>query len=87
MSLNQSQLYYINKANIRKTRVIAAAISREFRQGGSCVTNRVVRNRINKELRLKFGTGRLADLPEKDYERVLGLIKNYRFLYCGKHYG
>lgn len=87
MSLSKSQLYYIKKARDRKTRVIVAAVNREIGQGESAITNRIVKARINKELHMKFGIKRMADLQEKDYERVLSIIKNYRFLYCGKYCG
>ena len=87
MSLNKSQLYQIKKAKVRKTKVIVAAINREIWQGGSTITNRIVKSRINKELHLKFGITKMEDLPERDYERVLNIIRGYRFYYCGRHYG
>ena len=87
MSLSKSQLYQIKKAKVRKTKVIVAAINREIGQGGSTITNRIVKSRINKELHLKYGITKMEDLPERDYERVLNIIKGYRFYYCGKHYG
>jgi len=87
MSLSKSQLYRIRKAKTRKTKVIVAAINREIGRGKSTITNRIVKSRINKELHLKFGINKMEDLPERDYERVLGIIKNYRFYYCGKHFG
>jgi len=87
MSLSKSQLYQIKKAKVRKTRVIVAAINREIGQGESTITSRIVKSRINKELYLKFGINNMEDLPERDYERVLPLIKSYRFYYCGKYYG
>ena len=87
MSLCKSQLYQIKKAMSRKTRVIVAAINREIGQGKSTITNRIVKARLNKELHLKFGIKKMEDLPERDYERVLSLIKSYRFYYCGKHFG
>ena len=87
MSLSKSQLYQIRKAKARKTKVIVAAINREIGRGKSTITNRIVKSRINKELHLKFGIKKMEDLPERDYERVLGIIKNYRFYYCGKHFG
>jgi len=87
MSLSNSQLYQIKKAMSRKTRVIVAAINREIGQGKSTITNRIVKARLNKELHLKFGITKMEDLPERDYERVLSLIKCYRFYYCGKHFG
>jgi len=87
MSLSKSQLYQIKKAKVRKTKVIVAAINREIGQGESTITNRIVKSRINKELHLKFGINKMEDLSERDYERVLGIIKGYRFFYCGKHYG
>ena len=87
MSLSRSQLYQIKKTKTRKTKVIVAAINREIGRGKSTITNRIVKSRINKELHLKFGIKKMEDLPERDYERVLGIIKNYRFYYCGKHFG
>jgi len=87
MSLSRSQLYRIKKAKTRKTRVIVAAINREIGRGESTITSRIVKSRINKELHLKFGITKMEDLPERDYERVLGIISNYRFYYCGKYYG
>jgi len=87
MSLSKSQLYQIRKAKARKTKVIVAAINREIGRGESTITSRIVKSRINKELHLKFGINKMEDLPERDYERVLGIIKNYRFYYCGKHFG
>jgi len=87
MSLSKSQIYQIRKAKSRKTKVIVAAINREIGQGGSTITSRIVKSRLNKELHLKFGITTMEDLPERDYERVLSLIKSYRFYYCGKHFG
>jgi len=87
MSLSKSQLYQIKKAKVRKTKVIVAAINREIGQGESTITNRIVKSRINKKLHLKFGINKMEDIPERDYERVLALIKSYRFYYCGKYYG
>ena len=87
MSLSKPQLYQIKKAKTRKTKVIIAAINREIGQGESTITNRIVKSRINKGLHLKFGTKKMETLPERDYERMLTLIKNYRFYYCGKYFG
>jgi len=87
MSINRAQLYQIKKAKARKTRVIVAAINREIGQGESTIISRIVKSRINKELHLKYGITKMEDLPERDYERVLAIIKNYRFYYCGKYYG
>jgi len=87
MSLSKPQLYQIKKAKTRKTKVIIAAINREIGQGESTITNRIVKSRLNKELHLKFGITKMEDLSERDYERVLGIIRNYRFYYCGKYYG
>ena len=87
MSLSKSQLYQIRKAKARKTKVIVAAINREIGRGESTITSRIVKARLNKELHLKFGINKMEDLSERDYERVLGIIKGYRFFYCGKHYG
>jgi len=87
MSLSKSQLYQIKKAKARKTKVLMAAIKREIGQGEPTITNRIVKSRITTEIHLKFGLTKMEDLPERDYERVLGIIKNYRFYYCGKYYG
>lgn len=87
MSLNQSQIYYVKKAVGRKARVVVAAINRVLGQGGACITNRIVRNRINKELRLKYGISRLQDIPAEDFEKVIKMIKTYRFFYNNKHFG
>ena len=87
MSINKSQIYQIRKAKSRKTRVIVAAINRDIGQGESTITSRIAKARLNKELHLKFGITKMEDLQERDYERVLVIIKSYRFYYCGKYYG
>jgi len=87
MSLTRSQLYQFKRVKARKTKVIVAAINREIGQGESTITNRIVKSRINKELHLKFGIKKMEDLQERDYERVLAIIKSYRFYYCGKYFG
>jgi hypothetical protein len=87
MSLTESQIYFVKKAIGRRTKVIAAAIKREMGIGGSAITNRIIKARISKELHLYFKISRIAELSEDNYDKVLELIKTYRFYYCEKYFG
>lgn len=87
MYLNRSQLYFIRKAKKRKTRVIIAAIGRVLETDTPAVTKRIVKNRINKELRRQFKVTKVTDIQEKDFSRALDIVKKFKFAYCGQEFG
>lgn len=87
MSLSKSQLYYIKKAKARKTKVIMAAVNRVSGSGRFTITNRIIKNQINKELYRAFNIVQIAVIPEEKYERALDIIKKFRMYYGGDHYG